>query len=94
MKKRIFWFSTVVLLVVSLMFNSVAFACGGGKDNGGPPEGKGPGGPVVSTQWLANNINKGNLVIIDIRSEEEYQAGHIEGSVNIPYIVPFQPGLQ
>lgn len=93
MKKRIFWFSTIVLLIVSLMFNSVAFACGGGKGKGGPPEGKGPGGPVVSTEWLANNIKKGNLVIIDIRSEEEYQAGHIEGSINIPYIVPFSAWL-
>ena len=60
----------------------------GGKGKGRSAGRKGPGGPVVSTEWLANNIKRGNLVIIDIRSEEEYQAGHIEGSINIPYIVP------
>lgn len=55
--------------------------------------GMGKGGPIVSTEWLAANIGKGNLVIVDIRSEEEYQAGHIEGSINIPYIVPFSAWL-
>ena len=84
MRKRMFFISTLMLLIVSLVFNSVAFACGGGM---------GKGGPIVSTEWLAANIGKGNLVIVDIRSEEEYQAGHIEGSINIPYIVPFSAWL-
>lgn len=39
--------------------------------------------PVVSTEWLENNANLDNLVVIDLRSEEEYAEGHIEGSINI-----------
>jgi thiosulfate/3-mercaptopyruvate sulfurtransferase len=88
-----FFISTLVLLIGALTFNSFAFACGGGNGKGGPPCGKGPGGPIVSTHWLDANINKGNLVIIDIRSTEEYQAGHIKDSINVPYIVPFSDWL-
>lgn len=89
MKKRMFHVSTMVLLIVSLLFSSFVFANPGDKGKGAQSKGRGPAGPIVSTQWLDVNINKGNLVIIDIRSTEEYQEGHIDGSINIPYIVPF-----
>jgi len=39
--------------------------------------------PLVSTEWLENNVNLNNLVIIDLRSEDEYAKGHIEGAINI-----------
>ncbi|HHT05696.1 MAG TPA: sulfurtransferase [Hydrogenispora sp.] len=45
--------------------------------------------PVVSTEWLAANHDLDNLVIIDIRSAAEYEAGHIAGSINVPFEVPF-----
>ena len=41
--------------------------------------------PVVSTDWLQKNLKKGNLVIVDLRKVEEYQAGRIPGSVNVFY---------
>jgi len=41
--------------------------------------------PVVSTDWLQKNLKKGNLVIVDLRKVEEYQAGHVPGSVNAFY---------
>ncbi|MEM4425740.1 MAG: rhodanese-like domain-containing protein [Candidatus Nezhaarchaeales archaeon] len=40
--------------------------------------------PIVSTDWLSKNLNLSGLVIIDIRSPDEYSAGHIPGSINIP----------
>lgn len=41
--------------------------------------------PIVSTDWLQKNLKKGNLVIVDLRKVEDYQAGHITGSVNVFY---------
>ena len=39
---------------------------------------------IVSTQWLENNIDKPNLVILDVREHNLYNAGHISGSINVP----------
>ncbi len=41
--------------------------------------------PLVSTHWLARNIDDPELVIIDIRSSEEYSTGHIPKATNIPF---------
>ncbi len=30
-------------------------------------------------------IEKGNYVIIDVRTKEEYEISHIKGAINIPY---------
>ena len=38
--------------------------------------------PVVSTDWLAQNLKAPNQVIIDIRKVDEYKAGHIPGAVS------------
>ncbi|CAB1065742.1 hypothetical protein D1BOALGB6SA_10541 [Olavius sp. associated proteobacterium Delta 1] len=43
--------------------------------------------PIVSTDWLADNSS--DVVILDIRSAGDYEAGHIPGSINEPFIVPF-----
>lgn len=50
------------------------------------PERKIP--PLVSTQWLYENLENPNLVIIDIRSKEEYLRGHIPKAVNVPFDFP------
>ena len=34
-------------------------------------------------EWI--NENKTDIVIVDIRTQKEYQSGHIPGSVNIPH---------
>jgi len=44
--------------------------------------------PIVSTKWLEENMNRVNLVILDIRSAEEYKAGHIAKAINVPFLVP------
>jgi thiosulfate/3-mercaptopyruvate sulfurtransferase len=39
---------------------------------------------IVSTEWLEENIDIPNMVILDVREPESYEAGHIPGSINIP----------
>jgi len=39
---------------------------------------------IVSTQWLEDNIDDANLVLLDVRDADRYTAGHIPGSINVP----------
>ena len=39
-------------------------------------------GMVVDAQWLHNNLNKKNLVVIDARNRAAYDKGHIEGAIS------------
>ena len=39
--------------------------------------------PIISTDWLGKNMNDPKLIIMDVRSSEEYKAGHIPNAVNI-----------
>ncbi len=41
--------------------------------------------PIVSAQWLSNNLETPGLIVIDIRGLQEYQAGHIPGAINVPF---------
>ena len=41
--------------------------------------------PIVTTDWLQKNLKNANLVVVDLRKVEDYQAGHIPGSVNVFY---------
>ena len=36
---------------------------------------------VVDTRWLNENLGKKNIVILDARTEDNYQKGHIKGAV-------------
>ena len=45
--------------------------------------------PIVSTDWLEASNGLENLVIIDVRSSSDYEAGHIANSINVPFEVPF-----
>lgn len=40
---------------------------------------------TIRTNDIQNYIGKRNVIIIDLRDEEEYRAGHIPSAVNIPY---------
>jgi len=42
--------------------------------------------PVVSTDWLQDNLDTPGLVIIDIRTEANYGFAHIPGAVSSPYL--------
>jgi thiosulfate/3-mercaptopyruvate sulfurtransferase len=39
---------------------------------------------IVSTGWLEENMDIPNMVILDVRETESYEAGHIPGSINVP----------
>jgi thiosulfate/3-mercaptopyruvate sulfurtransferase len=41
--------------------------------------------PIVSHLWLEKNLTNPKVVIVDIRSEAEYKAGHIPNAVHAPY---------
>ncbi len=41
--------------------------------------------PIVSTAWLAANLNNSKLIILDVRRVEDYREGHIPGAVNAYY---------
>ena len=40
--------------------------------------------PIVSTEWLEDHLGD-DLVIIDIRWAEHYEAGHIPGALSVPF---------
>jgi len=40
--------------------------------------------PVVSTDWLEQNLNRPEMTILDIRTPARYAKGHIPGSINVP----------
>jgi rhodanese-related sulfurtransferase len=44
------------------------------------------GAPVeaVARDELVARLGKGDLVLLDVRPEEEFEAGHIDGAVSIP----------
>lgn len=41
--------------------------------------------PIVSTDWLNENIDALDIIVIDIRSRKEFIEGHIPRSINIPF---------
>jgi thiosulfate/3-mercaptopyruvate sulfurtransferase len=76
MEKRVFFFLPAFILFASLLVGSHALAKERTID------------PIVSTDWLEANMALEKLVIIDVRSPDKYQEGHIPNSVNIPFKVP------
>jgi len=40
--------------------------------------------PIVSTDWLETNLGAEDLVILDVRTPDEYTGGHITGAINSP----------
>lgn len=79
MKRNLSFAVVLVMLVTSLFSGSIVF--------GYSPQSTLE--PIVSTDWLEANINLENLVILDVRTEEEYLEGHIPNSISAPFVVPF-----
>ncbi len=77
MKKKMIVLLTAVMLFTTALSGTFVYGCTPEID------------PIVSTSWLQNNMNLQNLVIVDIRTAEEYEAGHVINSVSIPFVVPF-----
>lgn len=43
------------------------------------------GGPSVSYHQLTQAVNADSAVVVDLRDEKEFKAGHIAGALNIPH---------
>ena len=42
--------------------------------------------PVVSREMLAHQIESGTApIVLDVRSESEYESGHVPGAIHIPF---------
>ncbi len=39
----------------------------------------------ADTEWVKNNLNNSMVQIVDARTVEEYNAGHIDGAINLNY---------
>lgn len=84
MKKRLQFVLPVFILFISSIFVGYAFAYHA------QPWAR-TIDPVVSTEWLADNIGDSNLVIIDIRDPGSYGVGHIPGAINEAFVTAFDP---
>jgi thiosulfate/3-mercaptopyruvate sulfurtransferase len=93
MKKNILF----SLIVLALMALPVCFACTLVTSTTQPTPPTQGIAPIVSTQWLAMNMDAvPNLVILDSRAPDNYAKGHIPGAVNVPglgnfYLCLFAP---
>jgi len=79
MEKKVLFFVAMFVLFTSL------FLVGSAQAWHHPP-GAREIDPIVSTDWLEQNLYKEGLVIIDIRIPPDYDAGHIPGSINEPFV--------
>lgn len=41
--------------------------------------------PALDVPALAERLERGEVTLLDVRSEAEWQDGHVEGSINVPY---------
>lgn len=48
----------------------------------------------ASAEWIEANAGRGDVVLLDARSEGEYAMGHIPGAVNLPYDYSLDPRTQ
>jgi thiosulfate/3-mercaptopyruvate sulfurtransferase len=64
-------------LLLSLPLAAAPAACGGHGDRANM---------LVTTSWLADHLHDKNLVVLAIGKQEEYDAGHIPGSLFFDYM--------
>lgn len=70
----------ITLLLIILLSTSVVWACEDGKH---PPQVKAENAVLLAKADKASEAK--TQLIIDVRSPEEYQAGHLKGAKNIPH---------
>lgn len=49
--------------------------------------------PIVSTQWVAENMGNKSLILLDVRAPDNYDKGHIPGAINFPGLGNFYLNL-
>ncbi len=77
-KFRLLWVAVLGLLTVGLA------ACGGNNTNEGQTQMNNTYSQISAQEAKALMDSETDYVIIDARTQEEYDAGHIEGAVLIP----------
>ena len=45
---------------------------------------------LVTTQWIADNLDNEDVILVDVRGEEAYAAGHIPGAIHVVPQTAFQ----
>ena len=43
------------------------------------------GSIILGVDELNSGIKKSNAILMDLRDEQDYEAGHIDGAINMPY---------
>ena len=84
MKRKLFFVLLVPFLIAVLLLGGSAFA-GHGKPSVRMID------PIVSTDWVDENRVQPDFVMIDVRSPVAYGAGHIPGSISVPFVTGFSP---
>jgi thiosulfate/3-mercaptopyruvate sulfurtransferase len=72
MKRNIF--QTMIIALLAVM---TAFAAA--------PAGATGADPLVDTEWLAKHLGAPGIVLIDVRTEANYDFGHLPGAVSLAY---------
>lgn len=60
--------------IVIILMCFILFGCNSEKNN-----------VMTSNNELKNIILENNYIILDVRTKEEYQEGHLKNAINIPY---------
>jgi thiosulfate/3-mercaptopyruvate sulfurtransferase len=43
------------------------------------------GGARATAEWIQANVSRNDVLLLDVRSPDEFHMGHIPGAVNVPY---------
>jgi len=77
------WFRRLMILGATLVCGCTSPTIEGELSERSPAGPRLPG-VLVDGPWLEANLGHENLVVIDAREPQEYEAGHIPGAVNLP----------
>ena len=85
MTRPSFPFMTLFAVMILLLMGGCATV--GTSSESGPPNSFAPNGYpngdlLVSTQWLQENLNSKDLVVVDVRTKD-YAKSHIPGAINL-----------
>jgi len=78
MRKKLFLILCLVTFLVTLIFSNILEVSANEWNPG-----------IITAKCLKHGMKWNNYTVVDIRSAEEYSIGHIKGSVNIPFEVPY-----
>lgn len=56
------------------------------------PDAAAQGSTLVESSWLQQRLGDASIQVIDVRSREDYQAGHIDQAISLPVDATFDSG--